>query len=152
MTWFSATRVMTRRRAGLIMEPLPMVSPRRADVADYHPLYLRGIEYFNRQEYFQSHEVWEALWGTEEGQARDFYKGLIQAAVALHHLARGNEIGAQRLLERCRQCLARYRPKYLGLDLEVLLAQIDRCVAGMKGRTDCRGDRLLADAPTISLQ
>ena len=48
----------------------------------YHPLYLRGIDEFNRAHYFQSHEVWEDLWKGESGSARQFYKGLIQAAVA----------------------------------------------------------------------
>jgi len=30
--------------------------------AQLHSLYLQGIEQFNRQGYFESHELWEALW------------------------------------------------------------------------------------------
>jgi len=64
------------------------------DVCDYDPLYLQGIERFNRGEYFESHEVWEGLWRREPEPPRSFYQGLIQAAVALHHLRCGNLTGA----------------------------------------------------------
>jgi len=93
----------------------------------YHPLYLRGIERFNRQSYFESHEVWETLWINEAGSARLFYKGLIQAAVALHHLTRGNAHGARKLLIGSQRYLGRYRPCYLGLDVDRFLAAMKRC-------------------------
>ena len=51
----------------------------------YDPLYLRGIAYFNACEFFEAHETWEELWKDYSGELREFYKGLIQAAVALHH-------------------------------------------------------------------
>ena len=76
----------------------------------YHPLYLRGVACFNRQAYFTCHEVWEELWHEVGGESRDYYKGLIQAAVALYHLSRGNPAGATRLLDGCHEYLGRYRP------------------------------------------
>jgi len=93
----------------------------------YDPRYLRGIDYFNRQAYFASHEVWEDLWRDDLGEAHLFYKGLIQAAVALHHLGRGNRHGADKLLSSSRQCLAAYGPKYMGLDVGRLLADVTSC-------------------------
>jgi predicted metal-dependent hydrolase len=97
----------------------------------YPPLYLRGIERFNRQEYFESHEVWEELWIGEEGAARSFYKGLIQAAVALYHLENGNAHGARKLLLGCTGYLAPYRRKYQGLDVDRFLAEMRRCLAAV---------------------
>ncbi len=91
------------------------------------PLYLKGIEEFNRQNYFESHETWEALWRKERGPARAFYQGLIQAAVALHHLRRGNVQGAQTLLGRATRNLDPYRPVYLGLDVAAFLADVSQC-------------------------
>jgi predicted metal-dependent hydrolase len=116
---------------------------------EYHPLYLRGIEQFNQQRYFDSHEVWEDLWIDETGPSRLFYKGLIQAAVALYHLARGNLHGADKLLEGSQRYLAPYRPWYLGLDVDGFLAAMRRC---FEDAATCRAKagRALA-APRIEL-
>jgi len=95
--------------------------------SDYHPLYLRGIEQFNRRDYFGSHETWESLWIGQTGPGRQFYKGLIQAAVALHHLSRGNAHGAAKLLAGSQRYLRPYRPRFLGLDVDAFLAAVERC-------------------------
>jgi len=95
--------------------------------ADYEPLYLKGIEHFNECEFFESHEAWEDLWQETQGLSRKFYQGLIQAAVALHHFGNGNLRGAKKLNIGCRVYLDPYRPRYMGLDLEKFLAQLDRC-------------------------
>lgn len=118
---------------------------------DYHPLYLGGIERFNRRDYFESHEVWENLWNVERGPAKKFYQGLIQAAVALHHLANGNHRGADKLLARCRWHLSPYRPKYMGLDVERFLAQMADCFAGRPEGCGCRSQACLEQVPQISL-
>ncbi len=97
----------------------------------YDPLYLRGIVYFNNEDFFKSHEVWEELWTRERGPQRQFYKGLIQAAVSLHHLGRGNLRGARTLSTRARACLASYRPKHLGLDVDAFLAALEQCFEGL---------------------
>ena len=34
---------------------------------DYHPLYLKGIGYFNACEFFESHEAWEEIWTEYQG-------------------------------------------------------------------------------------
>lgn len=114
----------------------------------YHPLYLGGVQRFNRHDYFESHETWESLWKREAGPARSFYKGLIQAAVALHHLSRGNAHGAEKLLSGSEKCLERYRPYYLGLD-------VDRFVAAMRSYVRhalAGGGPTAASAPEIHLQ
>jgi predicted metal-dependent hydrolase len=91
--------------------------------------YLRGIEEFNRRNFFESHEIWEDLWRDEEGPAREFYQGLIQVAVALHHLAHGNRSGADRLLEKAKCHLQRFPAEHLGLDLGRFLQSVDDCFA-----------------------
>jgi uncharacterized protein len=96
---------------------------------DYDPLYLQGIAYFNACEFFEAHETWEDLWKSYSGDLRLFYKGLIQAAVALHHFGNGNIRGARKVYFTSRNYLEQYRPLCVGLDLEKFLGQFDTCFA-----------------------
>ena len=96
---------------------------------DYDPLYLQGIAYFNACEFFEAHEVWEDLWKNYSGDLRLFYKGLIQAAVALHHFGNGNIRGARKVHRSSRGYLEQYGPMCLGLNVEKFLAEFDACFA-----------------------
>jgi uncharacterized protein len=101
-----------------------------AEAADqYEPLYLQGIAYFNACEFFEAHEVWEDLWKSYSGDLRLFYKGLIQAAVALHHFGNGNIRGARKVYGSSRGYLAAYQPNCEGLDLEKFINEFDACFA-----------------------
>ena len=59
----------------------------------YEAEYLQGIEHFNAREFFEAHEVWEDIWARTTGRHQLFYKGLIHAAVALHHFGNRNVRG-----------------------------------------------------------
>ena len=95
--------------------------------ANYDPRYLEGIEHFNQCDFFEAHEVWEDLWKDIDGPSRLFYKGLIHVAVCLHHFGNGNIRGAKKLYFGCRGYLEEYRPKYLDLDVEKLLRELEVC-------------------------
>jgi hypothetical protein len=73
---------------------------------------------------FSAHEVLEARWKTGPGAERDLWQGLAQLCVGLTHAARGNGVGALRLVERAAGRLARYGagpgPTY-GLDLPAVI-------------------------------
>jgi hypothetical protein len=93
----------------------------------YEPLYLQGIEHFNRQEFFEAHDVWEELWREMKGDdARTFYHGLINAAVALHHYRNANVSGAGRQWAYCHEHLQKFRPFHLGLDVDAFLARLEQ--------------------------
>jgi uncharacterized protein len=49
---------------------------------------------------FAAHEVLEARWKAGPAEERDLWQGLAQLCVGLTHAARGNGVGASRLLER----------------------------------------------------
>ena len=74
---------------------------------------------------FSAHEVLEARWKAAPAEERDLWQGLAQLCVGLTHAARGNRVGAARLLERAERRLERYAasgsPAY-GLDLPRILA------------------------------
>ncbi|MCA9231402.1 MAG: DUF309 domain-containing protein [Planctomycetales bacterium] len=100
-----------------------------ADDSDDHPLYLKGIEYFNECEFFEAHDTWEELWTEYRGPSRKYYQGLIQAAVALHHFGNGNVRGARKVYLTSRGYLEQYAPAYKGLNLESFLDQYEKCFA-----------------------
>jgi len=97
--------------------------------SEYHPYYLHGIELFNVCDFFEAHEVWEALWTDYQGPDRKFYQGLIQVAVGLHHFGNGNIRGAKKLYGSSRKYLEAYRPVHLGCNLDKLFVEMERCFA-----------------------
>jgi hypothetical protein len=93
----------------------------------YEAEYLQGVEHFNAHEFFEAHEVWEDVWARTTGRNQLFYKGLIHAAVALHHFGNRNVRGARKVWGSCRQYLTPYAPTHLGLDVAQLLRGLSEC-------------------------
>ncbi len=85
---------------------------------------------------FSAHEVLEARWKHCPPQERPFWQGLAQVCVALTHAARGNQVGAARILDRGLGRLAEYAaaesvPTY-GVDIaEVADCARQRVSAGL---------------------
>jgi hypothetical protein len=78
---------------------------------------------WNEGLFFEVHEVLEAVWKHETGERRQALQGVIQIAVAYHHLAHGNPRGARTLLREGRARLAAVPPGTLpALDAAALLA------------------------------
>jgi uncharacterized protein len=80
--------------------------------------FIRGVDLFNRGEYFEAHEVWEDVWMDCPGSERRFYQALIQAAVAVYHFDRDNFTGASRLFHSGKRYMEPYRPVYHGLNVD----------------------------------
>lgn len=99
------------------------------DPDTYEPRYLAGILLFNRQDFFEAHEVWESLWQDCCGPERRFYQALIQAAVALLHFGNGNVRGALKLYRSSRDYMERYGSPYLGLDTAAFWRRMESCFA-----------------------
>ncbi len=77
---------------------------------------------------FAAHEVLEARWKAGPAAENDLWQGLAQLCVGLTHQARGNPVGARRLLDRGRARLTSYLaaggPSY-GVQLDKVLACVD---------------------------
>ncbi len=91
--------------------------------------YLRGIELFNDARYFDAHEAWEPLWLTSAGIEKEFLHAMIQIAAALHHLQRGNRIGATGVYGRAKAKLEALPPIFMQLNVPRLLAAVDSSFA-----------------------
>jgi hypothetical protein len=73
---------------------------------------------------FAAHEVLEARWKAGPDEERDLWQGLAQICVGLTHAARGNSVGAVRLLERGAARLQEYGAgdgSTYGLDLSAVV-------------------------------
>src|SRR5438128_5421786 len=119
----------------------------------YDRRYLGGILFFNAQDFFEAHEVWESLWLDGAGAERKFVQGLIQAAVALYHFGNGNLRGATKLYRSSRDYMVVYPSPYLGLDIPAFWQRMERCFAEVLAGSDpdrsLRPDEALL--PTITL-
>jgi uncharacterized protein len=91
----------------------------------------RWVLLFNQGEYFEAHEVLEHPWLRAGEPERTFLKGLIHAAVALHHYRRGNGHGARVKYGSCVRYLSAYHAGFRGVQVEDLVRQMDRFFADL---------------------
>jgi len=89
--------------------------------------FLKGIEEFNRQFFFEAHDLWEEIWVETTGNHRLFYQGLIQTAVGFYHLSHGNLKGACSQFGKALAKLEQYLPEYHGLDTQSLVDSLRAC-------------------------
>jgi predicted metal-dependent hydrolase len=87
----------------------------------------QGIGLFNRGEFLQCHDYLEELIPFESGQAAEFFHGWMELAAACYHIKQGNIFGARYLLTSAVDLLTPCRPSFHGVDVECLLAQVERC-------------------------
>ena len=80
---------------------------------------------FNRQEFYEAHDVLEDLWLPDRhGANGNFYKGLIQLAGAFVHLQKNRLRPSAALFKLARTNLEKYPARHLQLDLTAVLALI----------------------------
>ena len=62
------------------------------------PRFAQGVELFNSAHWYEAHDVFEELWHDTAEPERRWIQGVVQIAVAMVHLGRGNTNGAAILL------------------------------------------------------
>src|SRR5579871_1074436 len=136
---FSRSSRASRRRSistRLTAEPIP-TSPdgcaaMTTSMNESHEHFRRGVELFNRGEFFEAHEELEEAMNLLEGDESDweFYLGLLRAAVANHKLADGIIDSAILHLRAALKLLAPYPDRHRGIRLRefrgALTVQLDR--------------------------
>jgi predicted metal-dependent hydrolase len=96
----------------------PVLSPEEAAA------FRRGVAEFNDGLFFECHDTLEELWTGLRGPSRDFFQGLIQVAVAFHHLSNLNAGGASSMMERALGRFRAYPGRYFGFDLDAQRAEL----------------------------
>lgn len=80
----------------------------------------RGIEEFNRGQYFEQHETLEEAWMAEERPIRQLYQGILQIGVALLQIEEQNWVGAVKMMRRGLPKLRNLPPVCQGIELATL--------------------------------
>jgi predicted metal-dependent hydrolase len=106
------------RRLAESLPPEPVLS------AEELASFARGLAQFNERQFYECHDTLEDVWSGVRGAPRDFFQGLIQAAVGFYHLGNGNRAGARTVLGRSLERLGRYPARYAGVELEPLRAAV----------------------------
>ena len=81
----------------------------------------RGIDLFNRGEFFEAHEVLEDVWRAAPHDYKKFLQGIVQLAVAFHHHSTGNVVGMQSVMERGMKNIADHPKDCCGLQVSKLM-------------------------------
>jgi hypothetical protein len=90
------------------------------------PHYAAYFEYFNRELFYEAHDVLEQLWlPIRKKPEGAFYKGLIQLAGAFVHLQKNRPGPSAALLKLARHNVAPCAPAHQRLDVEAVLRLID---------------------------
>jgi predicted metal-dependent hydrolase len=116
--------------------------------------YLGYFECFNRQLFYEAHDVLEELWLAEgkSGANYGFYKGLIQFAGAFVHLQKNRLRPAAALFRLCQTYLRHYSREHEHLDVARIMALADEWTAQLE-RSDYRSNPFpQTSPPLLSLQ
>lgn len=113
------------------------------------PRFIKGIDEFNRQLFFECHETLEELWLEERGEDRKFYQGIIQIAAGYYKLQQGVPVGAIKLWRMGVDKIALYGPVFYGINVESLIEAVRANLAQLESGKPNTTDTLVP--PTINL-
>lgn len=81
-----------------------------------------GINFFNREYFFEAHDVLEELWmDAREQTQRDLFHGLVNIATGFYHYRMGNRNGMQSQLQKGVDKLLQVPPHCFGVNVGKLL-------------------------------
>lgn len=117
---------------------------------DAERAFAEGVRLFNDGQFKDAHEEFEKGWLARESGDADFYKGLVQACICLHHVTEGDQDGARKLYRGHRALLGAYLPSHAGLNVEALLAEMSRHLKPLLRARP--GERVEPAAPAPQMQ
>ena len=95
-------------------------------------LVLKGIEEFNKGEFYECHEYLEEAWMQEPRRVRFLYQGILQVGVGFYHQRNGNWRGATGLIRNGMVRLKEFEPVTLGIDVARLVRESERCLEDLE--------------------
>lgn len=119
---------------------------------DLNAHYLGYFECFNRQLFYEAHDVLEELWlAQRQGPDDGFYKGLIQFAGAFVHLQKNRLRPAAALFKLSSTYLSRYPARHQHLDVSFVLKLGEQWIAKLEAGDYAKNPFADHPAPQLSL-
>jgi len=115
------------------------------------PRFLKGIEEFNQQLFFECHETLEEIWLEDHGDDRLFYQGIIQIAAGYFKWQQGVPIGAIKLWRMGLQKIEPYGLIHLGVNIEALAEAVKKNLAELESCQQSGAVAPTLDIPSIHL-
>ena len=115
--------------------------------------YLGYFECFNRQLFYEAHDVLEEIWlAQRKGQNDSFYKGLIQLAGAFVHLQKNRLRPAGALFKLSQANLKKYPATYERLRVENVVRLIEQWLDALESGDFTSNPLSPANAPELRLE
>jgi predicted metal-dependent hydrolase len=85
-----------------------------------------GLDLFNQERYWESHEALESAWKTASGDEKEILQGLILIAAALVHSQKNERQVTLSVLKRAHDKLAAHKTDYFGVALPDLTGRLEK--------------------------
>lgn len=95
------------------------------------PEFCEGVDLFNREFYFECHDVWEEVWGDAKGKNKIFYQALIMSAVSLYHFGNENLEGALSCFQKALKQFDQLPDIFLSLNVREFVSQMEQFYRGL---------------------
>jgi len=119
---------------------------------DIDPHYSGYFELFNRQKFYEAHDVLEDLWLPDRHGANGaFYKGLIQLAGAFVHLQKNRTRPSAALFKLARTNLQKYPRSHEHLDVAAVLQLIENWLRQLESQDFKVNPLTAANVPQLEL-
>jgi predicted metal-dependent hydrolase len=115
------------------------------------PRFIKGIEEFNQQLFFECHETLEELWLEEHGEERRFFQGIIQIAAGYYKLQQQVPVGAIKLWRTGLEKLMPYQPVYFGMNVESLMRNVQANLVNLETAQKRGQPTPVLEIPSIQL-
>lgn len=117
------------------------------------PHYTGYFDCFNRQLYYEAHEVLEHLWLKDKhGPDGAFYKGLIQLAGAFVHLQRNRSQPAAALFKLALANLEKYPASHRHLNLRTTAGMINQWLGDLEQANSDTVPTMMTHPPKLALE
>jgi predicted metal-dependent hydrolase len=117
------------------------------------PHYAGYFHCFNRQQFYEAHDVLEHIWLKDKyGANGAFYKGLIQLAGAFVHLQKNRLRPSAVLFKLARTNLEKYPSPHDHLDLKKVLTLIEHWLAELESKNFEHNPLTAKSAPQLELE
>ena len=113
--------------------------------ANIHPRARRGIELFNKGEYFEAHEALESAWLETRSPERDLYQGILQIGLAYYQISRGNYRGALKMFRRGQYKLENLGVSMMGINISQLIEDASVVESNQRTLGDLFSEKLNRD-------